>query len=262
MELAFSRSGTGEPLVLLHGVGHRRQAWREVANRLARDFDVIAVDLPGFGESPSLPGSGEVTTAQLIDVLLGQFDAWGIHDAHLAGNSLGGFLSLELARRGRARSVTAFSPAGFTGRTGFVPAQFTLRRLWLAAKLAPGPLARVALRSKFLRRRTFGALFAHAERYPASAAIGDTLALKRTDSFARTLPLATRHQFTGHVDVPVTIAWGTKDKVFRHGLSKIAAKRLPDALHVTLADAGHVPMADLPDRVARLIAETARRTTD
>ncbi len=53
--LAFTRSGTGAPLVLLHGIGLSRQAWDPVVPALARHFDVIAVDLPGFGGSAPVP---------------------------------------------------------------------------------------------------------------------------------------------------------------------------------------------------------------
>lgn len=262
MELAFTRTGEGEPLVLLHGIGHRRQGWDAVATRLSRGFTVIAVDLPGFGDSPAFAEPGQVTVTQQVQALSDQLDVWGIGRVHLAGNALGALLSLELARLGRARSVTAFSPAGFSGRSGFVRAQFALMRIRMLAKLAPAALLRLALRRAFLRRFFFGILFAHGDRYPAKAAVGDALALKRTESFGRTLASTTRYPFTSELDIPVTVAWGTRDKVFAHKLSKAAAERLPQALHVTLADTGHVAMADDPQRVARLIAETARRTSD
>ncbi len=111
--LSYARLGAGEPLLLLHGIGHHRQAWDPVADILATEREVIAVDLPGFGQSaalpPSLPHDLPTTTA-----VLGAFcAALGLDRPHVAGNSLGGLLALEMGRDGLARSVTALSPAGF-----------------------------------------------------------------------------------------------------------------------------------------------------
>src|SRR5258708_1774749 len=115
MKLSFDRRGSGEPLVLIHGIGHRWQAWEPVIDRLAAHHDVIAIDIPGFGESPMLElGPGERPT---MDVAMRQiaesFKDFGIERPHVAGNSLGGALALELAKAGHAASVTALSPGGF-----------------------------------------------------------------------------------------------------------------------------------------------------
>lgn len=111
--LAYDRVGTGEPLLLLHGIGHHRQAWDPVVDILATEREVIAVDLPGFGESSALPHGlpHDLTTTNAV---LGAFcTALGLDRPHVAGNSLGGLLALELGRRDLVRSVTALSPAGF-----------------------------------------------------------------------------------------------------------------------------------------------------
>ena len=112
-ELVYTRKGSGEPLVLLHGIGHRRQAWDPVLDLLAESYDVIAVDLAGFGESPAYPDGVPYTMDNAAADLSANFAAWGIEKPHLVGNSLGGAIALELAARGLARSVTALSPAGF-----------------------------------------------------------------------------------------------------------------------------------------------------
>ena len=113
MALAYSRAGSGPPLVLLHGIGHRRQAWGAVLDRLTPHRDVIAVDLPGHGESPPLDIAGRSAIAALAEDLTGFLDQLGLDRPHVAGNSLGGRLALETGALGRAASVTALSPAGF-----------------------------------------------------------------------------------------------------------------------------------------------------
>src|SRR6266581_1028027 len=101
MGLAYERMGSGPPLVLLHGVGHRRQAWGAVLDRLTPHRDVIMVDLPGHGESPPLEEGLPIVDALLgpVTALLGDL---GVAHPHVAGNSLGGRLALEAAAAGRA----------------------------------------------------------------------------------------------------------------------------------------------------------------
>src|SRR5687768_11005499 len=79
---------------------------------LERKFDVLAVDLPGFGYSPPLPPGTESTPEALADAVQAAMDEVGFERAHIAGNSLGGWIALELARRGRALTVVSISPAG------------------------------------------------------------------------------------------------------------------------------------------------------
>ena len=99
MELAYERLGSGPPLVLLHGVGHRRQAWGAVLDRLTPHRDVILVDLPGHGGSPPLQEGLPLVDALLgpVTELLGEL---GVERPHVAGNSLGGRLALEAAAAG------------------------------------------------------------------------------------------------------------------------------------------------------------------
>ena len=113
MGLAFDRLGSGPPLVLLHGVGHRRQAWNAVLDRLAPHREVIAVDLPGHGQSPPLQLNGRPALDQLLAEVIALFGELGLDRPHIAGNSLGGRLALEAAAAGHAATVTALSPAGF-----------------------------------------------------------------------------------------------------------------------------------------------------
>src|SRR3954452_3173717 len=102
MSLAYVRRGGGPPLVLIHGVGSQWQMWEPVLDRLARERDTIALDLPGFGDSAPLPAapSLEALARAVSEFLAGL----GIEPPHAAGNSLGGGVALEMGRHGHARS--------------------------------------------------------------------------------------------------------------------------------------------------------------
>src|SRR5450755_4537940 len=114
VQLSYDRAGRGEPLVLIHGIGSRRQVWEPVLDRLTAVREVVALDLPGFGDAPIPPPPGAPAGIESLTRLVSEFlDGQGLECPHVAGNSLGGWISLELAKRGRARSVTALSPGGF-----------------------------------------------------------------------------------------------------------------------------------------------------
>src|SRR3712207_3056276 len=113
MELSYTRVGEGEPLLLLHGIGSHGAVWDPVVPHLAREREVLALDLPGFGGSAPLPDARSHPARELAQAVAAFLDRRDLERAHLAGNSLGGWVALELARLGRARSVTALSPAGF-----------------------------------------------------------------------------------------------------------------------------------------------------
>src|SRR5687768_16987251 len=100
MALAHTRTGNGEPLVLIHGLGGSRRIWDPVLERVAAERDVIAVDLPGFGESPELPGDVAPTAANLGAAVANLCAELGVEHPHLAGNSLGAWAALELAKTG------------------------------------------------------------------------------------------------------------------------------------------------------------------
>src|SRR5258707_13011840 len=116
MRLACERHGHGPPLVLLHGVGHRRQAWGAVLAGLTLHRHVILVDLPGHGESPPLRVAGRPAVEALLDEVVGLLDELALGRPHVAGNSLGARLALEAGVIGRAATATAQAPAGFWPR--------------------------------------------------------------------------------------------------------------------------------------------------
>jgi pimeloyl-ACP methyl ester carboxylesterase len=258
MKLSFDRRGSGEPLVLIHGIGHRWQAWEPVIERLAAHHDVIAIDIPGFGESAPLElGPGERHT---IDVatrhIAAAFQDFGIERPHVAGNSLGGALALELAKAGHAASATALSPAGFWAKrweVSWALGNLTLTR-WSA--FAPKPMLRFVANSPTARAVAFGMIFGKPRKLDPELAFGDTISLRNGKGFRPIAKEAPGYRYSGESDVPTTIAWGTKDKILLRRQFARAHTLVPKARFVDLPECGHVPMNDDPELVARVILET------
>jgi pimeloyl-ACP methyl ester carboxylesterase len=257
--LVHDRTGAGRPVVLIHGIGHRRQAWDPIVPLLAERYEVITLDLAGFGQSPPYAKGTPYTMENACADLSANFAAWGIERPHVVGNSLGGAIALELAARGLVASATALSPAGFFKWIDRAWALAALSLLKLGALLPDGAL-RAASRSRLGRRLVGSLLYVHPERASAESTYGDSLALKRCSAFFPTIKAGVRYEFdpTG-VEVPVTVAWGKRDYLLPYRQSRTARRRLPDARHVPLPGCGHVPMIDDPELIVSVIEQTIGR---
>ncbi|MCW2782794.1 MAG: alpha/beta hydrolase [Marmoricola sp.] len=257
-ELTYDRAGAGEPVVLIHGIGHRRQAWEPVFDQLAASYDVIAVDLAGFGESPAYVDGVDYTMDNACKDLAANFAAWGIERPHVVGNSLGGAVCLELGARGLASSVTVLSPAGFFGRFERLEPFALLSMMRLASQL-PDPVLHAVSRSAIGRRMVGFLLYAHPERVSADATYGDSLGMKHAAAFGRTIKAGLGYKFSAPIPVPTTVAWGTRDKLLRYRQAAVAQRQLPGSVHVPLPNCGHVPMIDDPELVISVIEATIGR---
>jgi pimeloyl-ACP methyl ester carboxylesterase len=257
-ELVYDRAGSGTPVVLLHGVGHRRQAWQPLFEQLVERYDVIAVDLAGFGDSPSYPKGVPYDMDNACADLSANFAQWGCPRPHVVGNSLGGAIGLELGARDLAASVTALSPAGFFGPVDRYRALGLLGLLRSTTQL-PDPALRAATGHPRARRAIGTLLYAHPGRMDASTSYADAIALKGAPAFWPTIRSGLRYRFADGVSVPTTIAWGTEDRLLPYRQAGRAARHLPHATHVPLPGSGHVPMRDDPDRITRLVVDTVER---
>jgi pimeloyl-ACP methyl ester carboxylesterase len=258
--LAYSRCGSGDPLVLLHGLGSSRSAWQPVIPILAEHFDVIAVDLPGFGGSERLPTGVEPSPAALAAAVADTLTQLGVGAAHIVGNSLGGWVALELAALRPTRSLTAVSPAGLWRRYTPLYCRLSLRASRLMTRSLGGPL-RFAVRWRIGRAIVFGQMTGRPSRMTVEQARTAITALGTSSGFRAALhaTLHRRYLASGQIRVPVTVAFGTRDRVLLKRQSRHLDQLPRHADVVQLPGVGHVPMSDDPEAVAGVITATALR---
>jgi pimeloyl-ACP methyl ester carboxylesterase len=255
LSIVYERRGAGPPLVLLHGIGHHWRAWLPVLDRLAEEHEVIAVDLPGFGESP-MPADGlPRDMARAVDEVATFLGDLGLDRPHVAGNSLGGAMALELACAGLVASATALAPAGFCTPAEVRWALGTLAAHRWGTRL-PQPVMRRMFRYGAFRTLCFGMIYARPGRIAPEVALADALALRNGRAFRAVARAGRTYAFRGAPTVPVTVAWGTRDRILPYRQAARARAALPEARHVELPGCGHVPMSDDPDLVASVILET------
>ena len=259
----YHREGEGPPLVLLHGIGQHWQAWQPVIQRLAGEFDVIACDSPGFGRSAALPVSIEPTIAAYVDAFEWFFAELGLERPHVAGNSMGGGIALELARDRSVSSVTAFAPVGFWSDAERRFCQLSLASIPRTPAAARPALERLA-RTRTGRAALFSQLCANPSRLPVEEALSALQDAWAAPAFTGALDAFRRYRFSAPEQLratPTTIAWGRRDRLLPYRLQAPRARAmLPWATHVTLGT-GHLPYYDDPAPVAEAIRARARSAT-
>jgi pimeloyl-ACP methyl ester carboxylesterase len=259
--LSLTRSGAGEPLLLLHGWGSSGRDFAAVLPSLAERFEVLNMDLPGAGRSPHL--IERPTVAAITDAVERTLDAEDVGRVHVLGNSLGARIALELARRGRARSVVSIAPSGMNvwPERVFQGAGMAVARL-AGRTISPliGPLSRSAV------GRT--ALMLPMKARPW--ATGEEEALGLREGFAdsrdwwRTLLWALLLDVprgVGHIDCPVLLVQGTADWIAM-GQTVRYLPVVPRSRFRPLLAAGHAPQSDRPETIVRLVEQTARRAAE
>jgi pimeloyl-ACP methyl ester carboxylesterase len=256
--LAYTRTGSGAPLVLLHALGLSRASWAPVVPALAAHFDVVAVDLPGFGDSPPL--AEEPSPRALAAAVAGFLDELGLAVPHVAGNSLGGWVTLELAALRPLASVTLLSPAGMWPGDTPLYCRLSLRATrWLAVH-AGGLLSR-AVETRLGRIAVLGQTHGRPARM-SPAQVRTALRAMATApgfdaAFAATLH---RHYAAGApFTAPVTVGWGDRDRLLLRRRWRRVDELPPDRRVASLPGCGHVPMADDPAAVAALLLTAAGR---
>jgi pimeloyl-ACP methyl ester carboxylesterase len=256
------RGGTGTPLLLLHGITAIWRAWSPILPHLEPHHDVIVPTLAGHGGGPLLDAQVAPSVQALTDVIEDELNRLGLPKVHIAGNSLGGWIGIELARRGRAHSLVLFSPAGAWRSQRSIE----LRAAWV--RLSFDALSRYALRADamvantVLRRFLLAGQVAHPDRVPPE----ELAAVIRASSLApavapllRELPLRQVRPLPADRDYPVRLVWGDRDLVLPFdGFGAPMLERLPGAELIRLKGVGHVPMSDDPVTVAKLILEVTR----
>jgi pimeloyl-ACP methyl ester carboxylesterase len=249
--------GAREPLLLIHGLGGSRSVWEPVIGLLEREREVHAVDMPGFGAAPPLPAGEAASAANLARAVREECARRGWERPHVAGNSLGGWVALEMGRRGWAASVTALSPAGLWSRPLGAPQGGGARMLLRGSRWAKAarPLLAPALRFGATRRAAFKSIAAHPERIPPDAARQLVLGWLEGEGYdaANRAMRADVFDPAGYpTAVPVTIAWSERDRL----VGPPKPQRLPaGARYLVLPGVGHTPTWDDPELVARTLLE-------
>lgn len=249
--------GEGRPLVLVHGIASSSHIWNPLLPRLAAERRVVTVDLPGHGGTPSAPDAADRLVPAMAARLVGELARAGVPAPFdIAGNSLGGWTALEVAKLGAARSVVGLSPGGLwpgDSPPGIARHFLLLRRLGLAA---PG-LARRLLRHPGGRAVALGTMFGRPWRVPAHEALAAFEGFVASPAFLELREVLAPTRFAGGRDitVPVTVAFGTRDVLLRRRVARHAGELPAHTRWVALPGCGHVPTWDDPALVADVVLQ-------
>jgi pimeloyl-ACP methyl ester carboxylesterase len=254
------RGGSGEPMVLVHGFTDIWRTWELVLPALERRYDVFAPTLLGHAGGPALPASG-LTDATLADDLERALDDAGLETAHVVGNSLGGYVALQLAERGRARSVVALAPAG-----GLMPDDMSFHETLAFFRTMQGLLQAAAPQADQIvstdegRRRATEFTTVNYEHLPPELIADQMRGAAACEAALPMIAFAAQQGWRiepERITCPVRIVWGTEDRIlpWPGAAERYRTEWLPDADWVELPGVGHCPQLDVPERTVGLIAE-------
>jgi pimeloyl-ACP methyl ester carboxylesterase len=258
--LALTQSGAGAPLILLPPLGISRHHWDPVIPALAEHFDVLAVDVPGFGDSPALPSEVEPSPAALAGAVADFLDGLGIVNPHVVGNSLGGWVALELAALRPAASVTLLSPAGLWRRHAPLYCRVSLRASRWICRHAAGLLSR-AVEYRLGRVLVLGQSHGRPGAMPPAQAGRIIRELGSCPGFDAAFRATLHRHYIARstLQAPVTVAFGSRDRLLLPHQSRSLAE-LPSGTQVAqLPGCGHFPISDDPGAVIALITASAAR---
>ncbi len=238
----------------MHGLGSRKEAYAPVIEAVSGERETIAVDFPGFGASP--PDDSGPSVEGLAERMTAFFGELGLERPHVAGNSLGGGVALELARRGAVSSATAFSPAGFWGGAG---GGWMSGVLGMSRKLGESGRDRFSDRARAHASRPGLALVSSGRPFalPAEEVLAIVDAGVEAPGFDAVRKSLRRYRFRDPAELDgtrLTVAWGRRDVLLPFATqSRRARAMLPGARHVSLPGCGHVPFHDDPEACARVL---------
>jgi pimeloyl-ACP methyl ester carboxylesterase len=261
---ALYRAGEGEPLVLVHGFTATWRCWLPVLAELVPRFEVIAPTLHGHDGGPPPPDGPAHSIGHAADHFESLLDGLGVESAHFAGNSMGGALSLEMAKRGRARSVVAISPGGGWAADDTAEPERIVKWFARTQKLgkATDKYTERIMRRPGLRRLAMRDVMTRGDQMPATEAVALARSSIRCsvvdDVFATIRSGSARVVDLDRIACPVLVAWGSRDRIlplerhadgFRRGIPGVEFRVLPGV--------GHTPMWDDPTGIASVIADFA-----
>ena len=244
--------------MLVHGLGAGWRSWTPIIDQLAEHREVIAVDLPGFGETPSL--TGEVSIATLTDSVADFIVEQGLDGVATVGQSMGGRMVLELARRGVGGDTVALDPGGFWSDRELTVFSATLRPSITLVRALRGRLPSL-LGSPVGRTLLLAQLSARPWALSPETVLPDVCGLADAPATGAAMDALTkgpRQQGAPRGTVPgrVTIGWGRRDLVTVPTQAARAAELFPDAVLHWFEKCGHFPQWDAPQEAIRLILDT------
>lgn len=255
-----TRSGSGKPLLLIHGLGGSHRSWDKISTDLAQTREVIALDLPGHGQTPAEADSGTFEgLARSLDDWLGSENLAGID---MVGSSMGARLVLEMARRGRAGAVVALDPGGFW--QGW---ERTFFKTTITASIALVRAMQPALPA--LTKNVAGRTALMLQLSAKPWALDPALVLNELRSFAGTptfdalvkdLATGPMQEGPAGTSAPVVIGWGRKDRLCLPRQARRAITAFPKATIHWFAHSGHFPMWDQPSETIGVILDATGPT--
>ncbi len=254
--MQYVREGSGKSLLLLHGIGGSRHSWSTIREALAAERDVIAVDLPGFGDTPPL--GARVSIAKLADAVTSFLTEHGLHGVDVAGSSMGARLALELARRGVVGTAVALDPGGFWNTwqrvVFFASVALSIRLVRLLAPVMP-----LLTRNPVSRTLLFAQFSARPWALSPDVALTEmrTFAASRSfDTLLFDLAFGAAQQGAASPAAPIVIGWGRHDLVTLPSQAKRAQQLFPTARIHWFEKSGHFPQWDVPEETVRLILQS------
>lgn len=258
MKLNFTRKGNGRPLLLIHGLGGSSKSWDNIVDTLALNREVIAIDLPGFGDTPPL--EGEVTMSRLADAVTTFLKENNLIGIDAVGSSMGARLVLELARRQNILGkVISLDPGGFwkglETRFFFLSIYISIRLIRLLKSFL-----KIISYSKMGRSILLLQFSANPQKLPGAivlSELNDYVKSKSFDSLLWNLAYGEKQQGTsaGSINDSIVIVWGKKDRVCFPSQAKRALAKFPGAKLIWLEDCGHFPHWDKPEETVKIILE-------
>ncbi|MEP6463012.1 MAG: alpha/beta fold hydrolase [Frankiaceae bacterium] len=251
--VAYRRLGRGEPLVLIHGAGGSRRSWDSVLPFLEHR-DVVAVDLPGFGDSPPLPDAPPHTPAMMAAGVERFLGVMGLDRPHVVGHSYGGWVALELARSGCAGAVTAVCPAGLWPSTAQYRARLELRKS-RALAVACRRIAPLLLSSRTGRRVLLATSSVRPADVDPGLAIAAAADLAAAPGFLPVYRGMIGARFTGGTALspPLHLVLAANDRLLPPAHNSCSTELPAHAIWSLLPGCGHAPQWDAPAVLATAI---------
>ena len=250
-------AGSGPALVLLHGLGGNWRNWSANIPALAQSHRVVALDLPGFGDSE--PYAGAVTIERYVDTVVELLHRLRIERATFVGNSLGGLLTIEAAARHPDRVAAAI----LVGAGGIPLAPLRHRGARTAFNVIRRPRVRRAVAASRRARRLVARTIVHDPTTIADAMIADALNGLAAPGFDAAFDAGGRYNArvrAPEVACPTLVLWGRQDRLLPVAMSAEYHRLIPDSRLIVWDNTGHCPMIEHPARFHDVVAAFSAAT--